>query len=219
MRSGTDPAMLTCAILDDYQGVGPTLADWSGLSDRLVLRDLRETFASRDALVAAIADCEIVCDDARAHAVPGGPVRAPAEPEAPPHQRHAQRRHRSGGGQGARGHVCGTASHPEPPVELTFALILGLARHLVPEVQALRTGGPWQGSVGRDLAGRPPRTPRPRQDRRPRRPDRPSLRHGGQRLEPEPHRRAGRGGGGDPGPLPRRAPGDERHRLDPPRPE
>ncbi len=37
-------------------------------------------------------------------------------------------------------------------VELTWALILGHARHLVHEVGALRSGG-WQTTVGRDLAG------------------------------------------------------------------
>ena len=154
MRSGTDPAMLTCAILDDYQGVGPTLADWSGLSDRLVLRDFRETFASRDALVAAIADCEIVVMMRERTSFPADLF------ARLPNLRlllTSGMRNAAIDLAAAKAHgvtVCGTASHPEPPVELTFALILGLVRHLVPEVQALRTGGPWQGSVGRDLAGR-----------------------------------------------------------------
>lgn len=50
--------------------------------------------------------------------------------------------------------VCGTASSPTPPVELTWALLLGLARHLTTENRALREGGPWQSTVGQDLAGR-----------------------------------------------------------------
>jgi phosphoglycerate dehydrogenase-like enzyme len=49
--------------------------------------------------------------------------------------------------------VCGTASRSEPPVELTWALILGLCRHLVPETAAFRSGGPWQSTIGTDLAG------------------------------------------------------------------
>jgi len=49
--------------------------------------------------------------------------------------------------------VCGTPSSSTPPVELTWALVLGLMRSLVPESTALRFGGPWQSSVGRDLAG------------------------------------------------------------------
>ncbi|NVK77936.1 hypothetical protein HG542_09680 [Streptomyces morookaense] len=42
----------------------------------------------------------------------------------------------------------------EPPAELTWALILGLARGLVQENTALREGGPWQSTVGTDLYGR-----------------------------------------------------------------
>ena len=49
--------------------------------------------------------------------------------------------------------VSGTSSGSTPPAELTWALILGLARHLVPEATAVRAGGPWQSTVGLDLAG------------------------------------------------------------------
>jgi phosphoglycerate dehydrogenase-like enzyme len=49
--------------------------------------------------------------------------------------------------------VCGTASSSTPPVELTWALILALTRHVVPESLALRTGDPWQSTIGTDLAG------------------------------------------------------------------
>ena len=49
--------------------------------------------------------------------------------------------------------VCGTDSHPEPAVELTWVLILAVMRHLVPEANALREQGPWRQSVGRDLHG------------------------------------------------------------------
>ena len=50
--------------------------------------------------------------------------------------------------------VCGTASSSTPPVELTWALLLGLARGIVEESNALRAGGPWQTTVGADLHGR-----------------------------------------------------------------
>ncbi len=50
--------------------------------------------------------------------------------------------------------VCGTASSATPPVELTWALLLGLARGIVPENEALRTGGRWQSTLGADLHGR-----------------------------------------------------------------
>ncbi|MGW6710001.1 D-2-hydroxyacid dehydrogenase family protein [Streptomyces sp. NPDC054956] len=50
--------------------------------------------------------------------------------------------------------VCGTGSASTPPVELTWALLLGLARGLVRESTAIRTDGPWQQTLGADLHGR-----------------------------------------------------------------
>jgi phosphoglycerate dehydrogenase-like enzyme len=50
--------------------------------------------------------------------------------------------------------VCGTASSSAPPVELTWALLLGLARGIVEESNSLRANGPWQSTVGADLHGR-----------------------------------------------------------------
>jgi phosphoglycerate dehydrogenase-like enzyme len=49
--------------------------------------------------------------------------------------------------------VCGTGSGSEPPTELTWALLLALARNIVPEATAFARGGPWQSTVGSDLSG------------------------------------------------------------------
>lgn len=49
-----------CAVLDDYQGAALTSADWSPLADRIDVRVLREHLTDRDALVAAVEDCEIL---------------------------------------------------------------------------------------------------------------------------------------------------------------
>jgi phosphoglycerate dehydrogenase-like enzyme len=48
--------------------------------------------------------------------------------------------------------VCGTGSRPSGPVELTWALILAVARHVPQEDASVRLGG-WQETVGTDLAG------------------------------------------------------------------
>jgi phosphoglycerate dehydrogenase-like enzyme len=49
--------------------------------------------------------------------------------------------------------VCGTGSRPTPTAELTWALVLALLRGVPQEATAMREGGPWQSTVGRDLAG------------------------------------------------------------------
>ena len=49
--------------------------------------------------------------------------------------------------------VCGTGSRGGPTAELTWALVLGLVKHLREEDAAVRAGG-WQQSPGGDLEGK-----------------------------------------------------------------
>ncbi|MEQ4714872.1 D-2-hydroxyacid dehydrogenase family protein [Nonomuraea sp. B19D2] len=137
-------------MLDDYQGVALRLADWS----RVRATSFRDHFAGQDELVAAIHDCEIVV--AMRERTP-----FPAEVlDRLPNLRlliTTGMRNASIDLDAARARgvtVCGTGSSSTPPVELTWALILGLTRHLLPEATALRTGGPWQSTLGTDLHGR-----------------------------------------------------------------
>ncbi|MFK5598133.1 D-2-hydroxyacid dehydrogenase family protein [Methylobacterium sp. HMF5984] len=145
--------MLNCAILDDYQGVATTLADWSPVRDRVALRTFRAGFATQDALVEAIAECEIVVMMRERTPFPAALLaRLPKlKLLVTSGMRNASIDLAAAKARGIT--VCGTASGSEPPVELTWALILGLARRVVPEANALRAGG-WQTSVGADLAGR-----------------------------------------------------------------
>src|SRR5262245_28901396 len=112
-----------CAILDDYQGVALTMADWSAVESSADLRVFRERFADEDQLIAALADCEIVVamrERTRFAAsvfarlprlrllVTTGMRNAAIDMDA------------------ARAHgvtVCGTASQAAPPAEVTWALL------------------------------------------------------------------------------------------------
>jgi phosphoglycerate dehydrogenase-like enzyme len=143
---------MRCVVLDDYQGVAKSYADWSVL-DGVETTTIREHLRDEHAVVAAVADAEIVV-------VMRERTRFPARLLArlprlrllvTSGMRNAALDVAAANGRGVV--VCGTPSSPTPPVELTWALVLGLARQLVPESLALRAGGPWQSSVGRDLAG------------------------------------------------------------------
>ncbi|MGW1782579.1 D-2-hydroxyacid dehydrogenase family protein [Streptomyces sp. NPDC002143] len=145
---------LHCAVLDDYQGAALTLADWSRLADRVEVRTLREHIADRDELVAQLADCEIVV--AMRERTPFDADLLRRLPRlrllVTTGMRNASIDLAAAAAQGVT--VCGTASSSTPPVELTWALLLGLARHVTAENRALRAGGPWQSTVGQDLHGR-----------------------------------------------------------------
>ncbi|MGW0734683.1 D-2-hydroxyacid dehydrogenase family protein [Streptomyces sp. NPDC002851] len=145
---------LRCTVLDDYQGVALSVADWSPLADTVDVRVVREYLADEATVAARIADCEIVVIMRERTPFPAslfdrlprlrllitsGMRNAAIDLDAA--ARHGVT-------------VCGTASNSEPPAELTWALILGLARHVLQEGGALRSGGPWQSTLGADLHGR-----------------------------------------------------------------
>ncbi|MCW2853774.1 MAG: hypothetical protein JWM84_3438 [Nocardioides sp.] len=142
---------MRAVILDDYQQVATSYADWSVL-DGVEVSSVGEHLGG-DALVRALAGASVVVvmrertpltrellerlPDLRL-VVTSGMRNASIDLEACRERGVA---------------VCGTASSPAPPVELTWALILGLVRHLAPESASFRAGGPWQRTVGVDLAG------------------------------------------------------------------
>lgn len=149
-----DRMTLNCAVLDDYQGVALTLADWSALTDKVEVRTLREHITDRDKLVAELAGCEIIV--AMRERTPFDADLLRRLPRlrllVTTGMRNASIDLAAAAAQGVT--VCGTASSSTPPVELTWALLLGLARHVTAENRALRGGGPWQSTVGQDLEGR-----------------------------------------------------------------
>ncbi|MCJ2018154.1 D-2-hydroxyacid dehydrogenase family protein [Methylobacterium sp. E-065] len=145
--------MRTCLILDDYQQVTLALADWTRLSDRVAVSAIAEPIPDREALVARIDQAEILVIMRERTPFPAALLeRLPRlELLVTSGLRNLAIDVAAAKARGIT--VCGTDSSPTPPTELTWALILGLARHIPQENQALRTGGPWQSTLGTDLAG------------------------------------------------------------------
>ena len=145
---------LRCAILDDYQGAALAAADWERIADRVALRAIPRHLASEDDVVTAIGDCQIVVVMRERTRMPASLLQRLPNLQllVTTGMRNAAIDVPAAHAQGIV--VCGTASRLEPPAELTWALILALARSLVPEAAALRAGGPWQSTVGTDLHGR-----------------------------------------------------------------
>ena len=144
---------LRCAVLDDYQGAALASADWSVLAPDVEVTVLAEHLADEDELVAALAGTEIVVVmRERTPMTASLLARLPAlQLLVTSGMRNAAIDRAATVEHGVV--VCGTRSNPQPPAELTWALVLGLARHLTEENAALRSGGPWQSTVGTDLHG------------------------------------------------------------------
>ncbi|MFI5974957.1 D-2-hydroxyacid dehydrogenase family protein [Streptomyces sp. NPDC051452] len=144
---------LRCVVLDDFQGVATRMADWSVIKDEVEVVALREHLDGEDALATALADYDIVVTLRERVPFPASLfARLPRlRLLIASGMRNSVIDHAAAEAHGVT--VCGTASSGTPPVELTWALLLGLARGIVEESDALRAGGPWQSTVGADLHG------------------------------------------------------------------
>ncbi|GAA3123708.1 D-2-hydroxyacid dehydrogenase family protein [Streptomyces rameus] len=145
---------LRCAVLDDFQNAALDSADWTPVEDRVEVVSFREHIADEDELAALLADFDIVVTLRERVPFPGTLLdRLPRlRLLVASGMRNSVIDYAAAERCGVT--VCGTASSSTPPVELTWALLLGLARNLVAENNALREGGPWQSTVGADLHGR-----------------------------------------------------------------
>ncbi|MEU3981350.1 D-2-hydroxyacid dehydrogenase family protein [Streptomyces sp. NPDC026672] len=145
---------LRCAVVDDYQGAALGAADWGVLEKDVEVVPLREHLDGEDALAEALVGFDIVVTLRERVAFPASLLaRLPRlRLLVASGMRNTVIDYAAAEANGVT--VCGTASSSTPPVELTWALLLGLARGLVEESTALRSGGPWQSTVGADLHGR-----------------------------------------------------------------
>jgi phosphoglycerate dehydrogenase-like enzyme len=145
---------LRCALLDDYQRVALSMADWPSLDSAVDVTPLHDRLATEDVVAEALDGFDIVVAMRERTAFPASLLdRLPRlRLLVTTGMRNAAIDVRAAVARGIT--VCGTASRTEPPAELTWALILALSRHLVPEHLAFRNGGPWQQTVGSDLQGR-----------------------------------------------------------------
>jgi phosphoglycerate dehydrogenase-like enzyme len=141
------------AVLDDYQGVALELADWSMLGRGATVTAFRDHIDDEDQLVMRLLPYDIVCV-----------MRERTPLSAVILQRLPRLRLIVSTGPGNRSidaeaasrqgiEVANTGYSSTPTIEFTWALILGIARHIASESASVRAGG-WQRSIGSDLAGK-----------------------------------------------------------------
>lgn len=153
MSNSPYDAGLRVAVLDDYQQVAAEFGDWASVPVPVDLDAVDVHLDGRDAIAARLSGAQVVVamrertvidadlldllPDVRL-IVTTGPFNAAIDVAAA-NQRGIT--------------VCGTGGSLTPTSELTWALILALARHVPAEDRAVREGR-WQHTVGVDLAGR-----------------------------------------------------------------
>lgn len=141
------------AILDDYQSVADSMADWSRLPPGTQVQYFHDHLADPDALVRRLKGFQVVM---------GMRERTPF-PKAVLARLPELRLLITSGGRNASFDtaaatelgiaVCGTTGEGEGPTELTWGLILGIARQIPQEDQRTRQGK-WGTTVGVGLNGK-----------------------------------------------------------------
>src|SRR4030081_3672641 len=141
------------AVLDDYQDVALSLADWSVLDARATVIVFSDHLAAPPAGLEPLQPFDIGC--VRRERTPMTRSIIERLPKlrliASTGTRNASIDLKAAEERGVQ--VVHTGYTSTPTIELTWALILGSARNLVAENTSLRGGG-WQQSVGDDMAGR-----------------------------------------------------------------
>ncbi|MDP2699142.1 D-2-hydroxyacid dehydrogenase family protein [Thalassospira sp.] len=140
------------AILDDYQNLARSATDWSALDAQCGITVFHDTLDDPVALATRLAPFDILCVMRERTPIP-----ASLQAQLPNLKLIVTTGKRNDAidvaAAQARGiTVCGTESPSTATPELTFALMLALARGIVPENKSVREGG-WQVGLGHDLAG------------------------------------------------------------------
>lgn len=141
------------AVLDDYQDVAFGCADWSGLEDDCDITVFNTHLGNDDQVVSALSDFEIIC------AMRERTLFSRTVLERLPNLKllvttgmlNASIDMAAADDRGIT--VCGTYGTAHATAELTWALILGLLRHIPIEHDNVRSGG-WQTTLGIDLKGK-----------------------------------------------------------------
>ncbi|MEH2480095.1 phosphoglycerate dehydrogenase-like enzyme [Nitrobacteraceae bacterium AZCC 2146] len=141
------------AILDDYQNVALSIADWSAVAKRADITVFNDHIDQTDALIERLLPFDVICvmrerTPLRRDIIERLPLLKFIASTGP---RNISIDMAAANERGIL--VANTGYRSTPTIELTWALILASARHLVEESNSIRVGG-WQTSIGHELDGR-----------------------------------------------------------------
>ena len=141
------------AVLDDYQNAALESADWSVLGRRVDITVFKDHLAEPEAVIERLLPFDVICVMRERSPLPRNII------ERLPNLKLIAS---TGAGNASidiaaaadRGiAIVHTGYRSDPAIELTWALILASARHIVTESNAVRSGA-WQRTVGADLRGK-----------------------------------------------------------------
>ena len=142
-----------CAILDDYQNVALKVADWTKVSADLDIKVFNEHLGRQEKVISALQGFQIICAMRERTAFPRAVIdrlpdlkllittgmRNASIDVAAAKERQIV--------------VCGTPAVGSPTAGIAIGLMLELTRRIGYENARMKSGVPWQSTIGLDLEG------------------------------------------------------------------
>jgi phosphoglycerate dehydrogenase-like enzyme len=149
-----EPLMtLRCAILDDYQNVALSMADWSKVTNDIDIKVFTTHLGTADAVVAALQGFAIVCAMRERTPFPRAVIERLPDLKLliTTGMRNASIDLDAAAERGVV--VCGTSAFGNGTAAIATGLMLDLARRIGYENARLKAGATWQTTIGLDLEG------------------------------------------------------------------
>jgi phosphoglycerate dehydrogenase-like enzyme len=142
-----------CAILDDYQNVALSAADWSKVSRDLEIEVFNAHLGAADKVIAALEGFDIVCAMRERTAFPRDVIEKLPQLKLliTTGMRNASIDVAAAKARGIV--VCGTPAVGSPTSGIAIGLMLELTRRIGYENARMKAGVPWQTTIGLDLEG------------------------------------------------------------------
>ena len=145
--------MVRAAILDDYQNVAMSFADWSPIAKYVEIKVFNKPFGSQDEAIKALQGFAVVVGMRERTPFPRKVIEALPDLKLliTTGARNNSFDVKACAQRGVT--VCGTGAVGSPTTGIAFGLMLELTRRIGFENARLKTGAPWQTTIGRDLEG------------------------------------------------------------------
>ena len=142
-----------CAILDDYQNIALSMADWSKVSGDLEIKVFNAHLGAADKVIAALQGFDIVCAMRERTAFPRAVIEKLPQLKLliTTGLRNASIDVAAAKERGVV--VCGTPAVGSPTSGIAVGLTLELTRRIGYENARMKAGVPWQTTIGMDLEG------------------------------------------------------------------
>src|SRR6476620_2907349 len=145
--------MVRAAILDDYQNIAMSFADWSLIARDVEIKVFNKPFGSQDEAIKALQGFAVVVGMRERTPFPRKVIEALPDLKLliTTGARNNSFDIKACAERGVT--VCGTGAAGSPTTGIAFGLMLELTRRIGFENARLKAGAPWQTTIGRDLEG------------------------------------------------------------------